>query len=214
MEIELGTKMQHDRAEADRRPIHQHELARDGDRAERTQALLDLPHLAAAVSMRRHPVRNRAHAIVEERRIDEAGPDVERVDDLVGELLEAPAAISLDDAVAVVVAQAFIEIDDALHETRREDADATEVEEIDPGRRRSRLAARLLLLVEDGVVAEMRIAVDDAELGEGIPPGAEHGGGNPVALLEAVIEMSEERLAVQPLHGEEALGRKLVRHRR
>ena len=66
-----------------------------------------------------------------ERRIDEARPDVERVDDLVVEALEAPALIGLHDEVAIVRLEAFVEVDHAAHEARREDAHAAEVEKVD-----------------------------------------------------------------------------------
>ena len=69
----------------------------------RAERLLDLPDLAPAVILRRDAVGNGAHPVVEERRVDEPRPDVERIDDLVGEVVEAPALIGVDDAVAVVV---------------------------------------------------------------------------------------------------------------
>src|SRR5262249_32621681 len=161
---------QHDRAEADRGTIHQNEFARNRDRAERAQALLHLPYLAAAIGVRCDAVGDGPDAILEKWRIDEARPDIEGIDDVVGELLEAPAAISVDDPLAVAPQEPFIEVDHAFDEAWRKDADAAEVEEVDPGGRRIAFRARLRFLAEHRVVAEMGIAVDDAEAGEGIPP--------------------------------------------
>ena len=62
--------------------------------------------------------------------------------------------------------QSVIEIDDAADEFRREDADAAIVEKVDAG--------RLAVALEDRVIAEMRIAVDDAVAAERMPPGLEH----------------------------------------
>ena len=60
----------------------------------------------------------------------------------------------------------------------------------------------------------MRIAVDDAEACERMPPGAEQRGGDAVAVGEAVVEEGEERLAVEPGHGEEPLRRQRRHHLR
>jgi hypothetical protein len=65
----------------------------------------------------------------------------------------------------IAVAQAGIEIDDAADESRRKDADAAIVEQIDAGRR--------AVILEDRIIAEMRIAVDHADAAERKPPGGE-----------------------------------------
>ncbi|MEN9604149.1 MAG: hypothetical protein RL545_838, partial [Actinomycetota bacterium] len=68
---------------------------------------------------------------------------------------------------AVVRLDRVVQIDDAADELRLEGADAAVVEQVQP-----RGAAGLL---EDGIVAEVGIAMDDAVVREREPPGAEHG---------------------------------------
>ena len=98
------------------------------------------------------------------------------VDEVLLQALEAPGLVGVHDAVAVVFEQALVEVDDAAHEARREDADAAIVEQVD--------ALRLAALREHRVIAQVRIAVDHAEAAEGHPPRLEHGGRDAVALLE------------------------------
>src|SRR5215217_394301 len=166
VEVELGLEVQEDPAEPDRRPIHEDELARHRHRALLPQRHVDLVGLPAAVFGRAHALGDAADPIGQERPVDEAGPDVEDVDQLGRELLEAPDLIGMDDPVAVVVQEPAVEVDDPADEFRREDADAAVVEEID--------AARLPAVREHGVVAEMRVAMDDAVVAEGVPPSLEH----------------------------------------
>jgi len=71
----------------------------------------------------------------------------------------------VDDEIGVCLEQAVIEIDHAADEFRREDADASIVQEID--------ARRPAGHVEHAVIAEMRIAVDHAETAERPPPSRE-----------------------------------------
>ena len=78
--VQLGPQVQEDGAEADGGPVHEDELARDGHRPPLLQRLVDLEGLAAAVFAGLDPVRDGAHPVVEERPVDEAGPDVEDVD--------------------------------------------------------------------------------------------------------------------------------------
>ena len=85
--------------------------------------------------------------------VDVVGPDVECLDHLVGEIAEAPGLVGVHREVAVPVPHRVVEVDDALHEAAVEHADATVVEEVD----RTVLAHR--------VVAEVRIAVEDADSG-------------------------------------------------
>ena len=98
VEIELRLEMQEHRAEPDGGAVHQHELARDGDRALRLQPLLHLPHLAPAVGVRRDAVGDGAHAVVEKRRVDEARPKAQRVDQLVVRSRKPQIAIGLGDS--------------------------------------------------------------------------------------------------------------------
>ena len=57
---------------------------------------------------------------------------------------------------------------------------------------------------EDGVVAEMRIAVDHGRVAEGMPPGLEHRDREPVAdLLIGASDEGQDLLAVEPAEREE-----------
>ena len=60
---------------------------------------------------------------------------------------------------------------------------------------------------EDGVVAEMRVAVDDAEAAERKPPGREHGGGDGVARLDRVGLVREHAGALAPVERQQPAGR-------
>src|SRR5947209_4846872 len=93
--------------------------------------------------------------------------------------------------VAVVVQQPVVEVDHAADELRREDADAAIVEQID--------AAGCAPLIEHGVIAEMRIAVDHAEAAEWEPPCGEHRASNYVALRERRALVREQLAAFEPV---------------
>src|SRR5207245_7222593 len=105
--------------------------------------------------------------------VDEARPDIERVDQLPIEPLEAPGLVGANDEIGISFQEAVIEVDDTADEFRREDAHAAVVQEIDAGGSAGH--------IEHGVIAEMRIAVDHAEAAERPPPGREHRGAEPVA---------------------------------
>ena len=62
-------------------------------------------------------------------------------------------------------------------------------------------------LLEHRVVAQMRVAMDDALVGEGIPPSAEHGARDGVAVLECVLPIVGELAALEPAHGQEPFRR-------
>ena len=62
---------------------------------------------------------------------------------------------------------------------------------------------------EDRVIAEMRIAVDDAEAAERKPPGGEHRGGERVARFQRVVLVGEHLRAVEPIEREQPAGRQL-----
>ena len=66
-------------------------------------------------------------------------------------------------------------------------------------------------VLEHGVIAKMRVAVDHAVMAERVPPGAEHGAGDLVALFERPVAIVEQALAVEPGHGEQPLGGQLER---
>ena len=74
--------MQEHAAETDRRAVHEHEFARHGDRTFGFERLVHAEGFAAAVFGRLHAVGDAAHAVVEQRAVDEARPDIERVDQI------------------------------------------------------------------------------------------------------------------------------------
>ena len=83
MKVKLGAKPQKRPAQADRGAVHEHEFARHLQPA---ALLFQRAHnggdFAPAILAGLHSVGNGAHAIVEQRPIDEARPDVERGDGL------------------------------------------------------------------------------------------------------------------------------------
>ena len=52
----------------------------------------------------------------------------------------------------------------------------------------------------------MRIAVDDAEAAERMPPGGEHGSGETVAHGKRIVLVLEQLAAGHPIHREQAAG--------
>ena len=70
---------------------------------------------------------------------------------------------------------------------------------------RQRRAASLGRRREHRVVAEMRIAVNDAVVRERIPPRAEHGARDAVAVLQGRRLVVEQPPALEPGHGQQSL---------
>ena len=199
--------MQEHAAEPDRRPVHEHELLRHRDRPLLLQRLVHREGLAPAILGRLDLVGDGAYAVIKQRPVDEPRPDVEDVDQVLGQPAEAPDLVGVDDPRRVIVEQAAIEVDDAADKGRREDADAAIVQQVDALR-------RAVAIGEDGVVAEMRIAMDHAEAAEGRPPGREHRRGEPVALLQAMLLVGGDLVALQPVHGQQPRRRQRRPHRR
>src|SRR5262249_18991351 len=94
--------------------------------------------------------------------------------------------------------ESTIEVNHPLDEFRREGTHAAIVEQVDAG-------SMPLLVLEHRVVAKMRVAVNDAVMAERIPPGAEHGAGDGVALVERSACVVEQPASIEPGHGEQAL---------
>src|ERR1700724_2685388 len=97
--------------------------ARHRPRAFLLERLVQAERFAPAVFRRLDAIGNAAHAVVEQRRIDEARPDVERVDEIARQPAKTPGFVGVDDEVVVAAQQPVIEIDDAADEFRRENAD-------------------------------------------------------------------------------------------
>ena len=194
-------KVQERRAQADSGAVHEHELAGDGDRPLFLQGLAHLEGLAAAIFAGRHIVGDGAHPVVQQGAVDEPRPDVQHIDQVVIEIGEAPAAIGLPLLGAVVVQQAAIEPHHPGDKARRKDADTAKVQQV---QMRRAIAA---LGPAKGVVAQMRVAMNDPQLGHRGPPGLEQQGGDAVAgLLRRVLE-GQQPLPLHPGHAQQSLGR-------
>src|SRR3546814_14881857 len=70
--------------------------------------------------------------VLQQRRIEESRPEIERGQQVLAEVGEAPDAIGLHRQLRVVALERKVEVDDAFHEERREDADAADVQPV-PG---------------------------------------------------------------------------------
>ena len=120
---------------------------------------------------------------------------------------ETPGLVGAHHKLVVVVQEPVIEIDHAAHELRRENPDAAVIEQVDAGRLRHILArAAFDARIEDRVVAEMRVAVDDAIAAERIPPGGEHRGRKRIAHRERIVLVRKHARAFEPVEREQAAG--------
>ena len=90
----------------------------------------------------------------------------------------------------------MIEVDDALDESRREDPDAAEIQQVHR------------VIAGDRVIAEMRVAVDHAVVIERHIPDPEHAQRDPVAQCErSVFGEIEDRAAFEPGHRQQTTSR-------
>src|SRR5262245_34543845 len=196
--------------------VHEYELARHLDGSLLLQRFVHGEGLPAAILTGRGPVGDLTLAVVEQRAVDEARPDVQGIDELCRQTAEAPGFVGIDDEVALAPQEALIEIDHPLHEGGWEGADAAVVEEVDACGHPKGAVLRCGLAVaaspvdfENRVVAEVWVAMDHAEVGERIPPGAEHGARNGIAMRKRRVPVVHQPPAFQPGHGQQALGREL-----
>ena len=184
--------MQEHRAEADGGAVHQHEFARRGDATDTAQLGMHLLRHLAAI----HAVvdfLDRAHAVLHQRRIDEARPEIQHLDLVLRQIVEAPVRIGMHGQFVIAIAQRLVEVDDSGDEIRPEHPHAAEIQQIHAAIRPHR------------IIAEMRIAMDRAEEIERHIPGAEHVQRHIVAEIEIVPGDREQRRAVEPVHGQEPL---------
>src|SRR6516165_9213404 len=165
--------MQEYGAKPDRGAVHEHEFARHRHRSLLLERLVNAKSFAPAIFGWRDAVGDRAHSVVEQRRIDEARPDIERLDQIARQPAEPPSLVGVHDQVVLAAQQPVIKVDDAAHEFRRENSDATIVKKVDSSWR--------AVVQENSVIAEMRIAMDHAEAAERKPPGGKHRLGERVA---------------------------------
>ena len=131
MKIQFGAQAQEGAAEADGGAVHEDEFARHFQRPLRLQRAHHREHLAPAIFAGLDAIGDGAHAVVDQRAVDEARPDVQRRDRFARQILEAPDFIGVNDARLVARFQPLIKFDDAADETGGKDADAAIVEEID-----------------------------------------------------------------------------------
>ena len=199
MPVDLGLEVHEHRAEADRGAVHQHELARRRHPADLAQPPLHVEHHAAPLAAR-VGLLDQARPVLEQRRVHERGPEVERLDHLVAQILEPPGPIRVHRQVLIAGLERPVQVDHALHQARPEHADAAEVEQVDAEIR------------PGGVVAEVRIAVDHRVVVERHVPGAEQVVGDAVAHLDRRVLELEQRAPVQPAHGQQTPGRELAQH--
>src|SRR5271166_1837328 len=206
MEVQASVKVEKSSAEADRGPIHEHKFARNADGPLLFQGLMHLKGLLAAILAGRYAVCDSAHPVVEQRPVDETGPDIQNFGKLLGQTMETPALVGVECAGEVFVKEALIKIDHAGDESRLENADAAVIQQI--------YARRLALVFENRIVAKMGIAMDHAELAERDPPGLEHGGGDPSARGLACAGEAEKLASFEPLHCQQARRRQVRPHLR
>src|ERR1700722_3585892 len=197
MKIEPRAEPQERAPEADRRSLQKHEFAWDRQPAAlRLQGAHHLADLAAAVFRPLGGVGCGAHAIVENGPAHESRPKGHRLDRAGRELGEAPHLERMRGSRLIVRLESAIELYDAKHEPRREDAHAAIVEQIYA----INIALSALAGCVDRIDAMMRMAVQDAVAQERAPPGVEQPDGDRVTrFLRGVLEGGES-FAVEPLH--------------
>src|SRR5262249_56035315 len=161
-------------AETDRGSVHEHEFAGHPHGPFFLEGAMNPKRLAPAVFGRLHAVRDGALAVVEQRPVDKPRPNVKDVDQLARKTSEPPCLVGMHHQSRVALEEAVVEVDHTADEFRVKDTDAAIVEQVDSVRRTA--------LDKRGVITEMRIAVDDAETAERLPPRLEHPHCHAVAL--------------------------------
>ena len=102
MGFSSASQAQEHRAEADGGAVHEHELAGHRYPALSAQRLMHLENLAAAVGAGLDAVGDGAHAVVEQRPVDEARPDVQGGDRLrASASRKPPGLVGAGDACVV-----------------------------------------------------------------------------------------------------------------
>src|SRR5690606_7952075 len=156
---QLRAEMEEDGAETDGRSVHEDELARWRRGPQLAKALVNTESLLAAILPGADAIGDRTHAVVEARRVDEARPDPEHIDQVGGEIAKAPVFIGGSRPVPIIRFEGAIELDHARNECRRKDADAAIIEKIDAE------------ILAHRIIAEMRVSMNDAIAAERHPPG-------------------------------------------
>ena len=112
-----------------------------------------------------------AYPVLQQRLVQKPCPFAQHLDLLVAEIVEPPRDIGLARLVVVGVAHRLIQFQHAANEFRREHPDNPEIEQIHRAIR------------PDLIIAEMRVAMDDAVMIKRHIPGAEQRFGNAVTLV-------------------------------
>ena len=111
MVIQLRTQVQEHRAEPHRCPVHEDEFLWHRHGSALLQGLVHLEGLPPPVFSGLDPIGHGPRAVLQDWAIDEPRPYVEDLDQLLGEVLEPPDLVGVDDPGMVVVEEAAIEID-------------------------------------------------------------------------------------------------------
>ena len=203
MPVDLRLEMHEHRAQPNRRPVHQHELAWGLDAVDAAQLAMHFgDHLIAEFAG--VGLLNRAHPVLHQRLIEEARPVIEDLDHFLVDVAEPPALIGVYRQFLVIVAKRVIKVDDSLHEGRRENPDASEIKQVQ------------IAVGAHRVVAKMWVPVNHAVMIKWDVPGAEHIQGDGVAQLQGIRPVGQigderqQRLAFQPAHGDQPVGRQVI----
>src|SRR5438067_12465035 len=159
--IDARLQVQEHRSQADRGPVHKDKGARRRDATKAADVAMhavgEVAAVHAASLLLDHP-----GAVVEQRTVDVSGPAGQHRDHVARQIAKTPAPIGIDGQRLVICFERVVEVDDALYKARRKDADASEIQEVHGAIRSHR------------VIAEMRIAVDDAVVIKRHVPDPEH----------------------------------------
>src|SRR5260221_6600833 len=166
--VDLSLEMHEDGPKADCRSIHEDEFAGRCHRTKPTQFSMHACGILAPIDAAVMFV-DTTGLVVQQRAIDEMSPAIEHINDVVIQALEAPPLIGGDGEVTIIIEQRIIEIDDTLHEIAFKEADAAKIKQIDT------------TVGAHGIIAEVRIAMDDAIFIEWHIPGAKHVVGDTIA---------------------------------
>src|SRR3954462_5792192 len=110
VEVELGAQVQEYAAESDRGAIHEYKFPRHPHRAFFLQRLVNTERFTASVLARLHAVGETTHAVVEQRPVDEARPDVQYIVEVPRETLESPGLVCMHNEFIVAAQQSTIKV--------------------------------------------------------------------------------------------------------
>src|ERR1700730_11126178 len=103
VKIQLRVEMQKGAAKAYRRAVHEHEFPGYQDRALFLQGLVNRKRFLASVMPRRDAIRDAAHPVVQQRRINESRPYIQCFGELPGKPAKPPCFIGMNGTVKILV---------------------------------------------------------------------------------------------------------------